>query len=93
MSVRWSVGPSVTFLNSEGFLHYCSRPTVRDWIAVHPASLFIPLRSLLEARSPTTTGHASRLLFGGVAGFVRIVLDCMSKAALLSSFSLFWARK
>ena len=30
-----SVGPSV--LNSERFLHYCSCPTVRDWIAVYPA--------------------------------------------------------
>ena len=28
---------SVTFLNSERFLTYCSCPTVRDWIAVHPA--------------------------------------------------------
>jgi len=31
---------SVTFLNSERFSHYCSCPTVRDWIAVYPA-LFI----------------------------------------------------
>ena len=37
MSVRPSVGPSVTFLNSERFLHYCSCPTVRDWIAMYPA--------------------------------------------------------
>ena len=36
-SVRWSVGPSVTFLNSKLFSHYCSCPTVRDWIAVFPA--------------------------------------------------------
>ena len=36
-SVRPSVGPSVTFLNSERFSHYCSCPTVRDWIAVYPA--------------------------------------------------------
>ena len=36
-SVGRSVGPSVTFLNSERFLHYCSCPTVRDWIAVYPA--------------------------------------------------------
>ena len=33
VSVRMSVYPSVTFLNSELFLHYCSCPTVRDWIA------------------------------------------------------------
>ena len=31
------VGPSVTFLNCERFLHYRSCPTVRDWIAVYPA--------------------------------------------------------
>ena len=41
----WSVGqyvrPSVTFLNSEIFLHYCSCPTVRDWIAVYPALFFL----------------------------------------------------
>ena len=36
-SVCPSVHPSVTFLNSEQFLHYCSCPTVRDWIAVYPA--------------------------------------------------------
>ena len=36
-SVGRYVGPSVTFLNSERFLHYCSCPTVRDWIAVYPA--------------------------------------------------------
>ena len=39
-SVRPSVGPSVTFLNSERFLHYNSCPTVRDWIAVYPALFF-----------------------------------------------------
>ena len=36
-SVGPSVRPSVTFLNSERFLQYCSCPTVRDWIAVYPA--------------------------------------------------------
>ena len=36
-SVRRSVGPPVIFLNSERFSHYCSCPTVRDWIAVYPA--------------------------------------------------------
>ena len=39
MSVGPSVGRSVTFLNSERFSHYCSCPTVRDWIAVYPALL------------------------------------------------------
>ena len=40
--VRPSVRPSVTFLNSERFLHYCSCPTVRDWIAVYPALFIFP---------------------------------------------------
>ena len=35
-----SVRPSVTFLNSEWFSHYCSCPTVCDWTAVLPALLF-----------------------------------------------------
>ena len=39
-SVGRSVGSSVTFLNSARFSHYCSCPTVRDWIAVCPV-LFI----------------------------------------------------
>ena len=39
VSVGRSVGRSVTFLNSEPFLRYCSCPTVRDWIAVYPALL------------------------------------------------------
>ena len=38
-SVGRSVRPSVTFLNSERFSHYCSCPTLRDWIAVYPALL------------------------------------------------------
>ena len=37
VSVGRSVRPSVTFLNSERFSHYCFCPTVRDWIAVYPA--------------------------------------------------------
>ena len=37
VSVRPSVRPSVTFLNCDRFSHYCSCPTVRDWIAVYPA--------------------------------------------------------
>ena len=36
-SVGRSVRPSVTFLSSEQFPHYCSCQTVRDWIAVYPA--------------------------------------------------------
>ena len=36
-SVGRSVCRSVTFLNSERFSHYCSCPTVHDWIAVYPA--------------------------------------------------------
>ena len=40
-SVGRSVGPSVTFLNSKRFLHYCSCPTVRDWTAVYPALFLI----------------------------------------------------
>ena len=41
VSVGRSVGRSVTFLNSERFWHYCSCPTVRDWIAVYPALFLI----------------------------------------------------
>ena len=53
MSVGTLVGPSVrrsvTFLNSERFSHYCSCPTVRDWIAVYPAlfSIYVNLRSII----------------------------------------------
>ena len=36
-----SVGRLRTFLNSERFSHYCSCPTVRDWIAVYPALFYI----------------------------------------------------
>ena len=35
--VRPSVRPSVTLLNCERFSHYCSCPTIRDWIAMYPA--------------------------------------------------------
>ena len=36
VSVGRSVGPSAsdTFLKSKRFLHYCSCPTIRDWIAL-----------------------------------------------------------
>ena len=46
VSVGRSVGP-VTFLNSERFLHYCSCPTVRNWIAVYPALFWKPLKNIL----------------------------------------------
>ena len=39
-SLRPSIRPSITFLNCEQFSHYCSCPTVRNWIAVYPA-LFV----------------------------------------------------
>ena len=43
-SVHPSVGPSVrrsiTFLNYEWLSHYCSCPTVFDWIAVYPALFY-----------------------------------------------------
>ena len=38
--VRRSIRRSVTFLNSERFLHHCSCPTVRDCPAVY-AALFL----------------------------------------------------
>ena len=41
-----SVGPSVTFLNSERFSHYCSCPNICDWNAVYPA-LFLFFRIFL----------------------------------------------
>ena len=40
-----SVCPSVTFLNFELFSHYCSCPTVCDWIAVYPALFLLELRN------------------------------------------------
>ena len=46
-SVRRSVRPSVTFLNSGRFSHYCSCPTVRDWIAVYPALFLFKLVNCL----------------------------------------------
>ena len=53
-----SVRPSVTFLNCEQFSHYCSCPTVRDWIAVYPALfLFVSHKSQLR---PVNLGHSSR---------------------------------
>ena len=43
VSVSPSVGRLVTFLNSQWFLHYCSCPTVSDWIAVYPALFIVEL--------------------------------------------------
>ena len=37
VSVGRSVPLLVTFLNCERFSHYCSCPTICDWIAVYPA--------------------------------------------------------
>ena len=52
-SVGPSVRPSVTLLNSERFSHYCSCPTVRDWIAVYPALfLFNPVTMTIELPYP-----------------------------------------
>ena len=39
VTVGRSVRRYITFLNSERFLHYCSCPTVRDWIVVYLALL------------------------------------------------------
>ena len=55
VSVGPSVRPLVTFLNFDRSSHHCYCPTVRDWIAVYPASLPIriswwdPLKSSLNA--------------------------------------------
>ena len=45
-----SVRPSVTFFNSERFLHYCSCPTVRDWIAVYPTIVFMSVYYTFRVR-------------------------------------------
>ena len=42
------VRPSVTFLNCERFLLYCSCPTVRDWIAVYPALFHLNILRNIE---------------------------------------------
>ena len=47
-SVHKSVRKSVTLLNCEGFLHYCSCPTDRDRIAVYPA-LFYSARHAVQS--------------------------------------------
>ena len=58
-SVSRSVRPSVTFLNSEWFLHYCSCPTVRDWIAVYPA-LFLCWDGVWSRRYLTSSKNLLR---------------------------------
>ena len=45
-SVRRSI---CTFLNSERFSHYCSYPTVRDWIAVYPALFSLRILNTLKS--------------------------------------------
>ena len=43
----WSVRPSVRHISKfMRFSHYCSCPTVRDWIAVYPALFSIPFLSV-----------------------------------------------
>ena len=63
-----SVGRSRTFLNSEQFLHYCSYPTVRNWIAVYLA-LF-----KTNHRVPKCTINGSAHIF---AGLFSILVVCM----------------
>ena len=48
--VSRSVRPSVTFFNSEQFLHYCSCScsTIRNWIAVYPALFFSKLNKIFH---------------------------------------------
>ena len=60
-SVGPSVRPSVTFLNSERFLRYCSCPTVRDWIAVYPA--------LFNTNSGPNSSKFRQLMSGRASGY------------------------
>ena len=56
-----SVGPSVrpvTFLNFERFLHYCSRPTVRDCIAVYPALFYFLKRNKQKVKTNSQQGKS-----------------------------------
>ena len=48
VSVGRSVRRSVTFLNCERILLYCSCPTVRDWIAVYSALFLSHQRALVS---------------------------------------------
>ena len=51
------LGRLVTFSNSERFLHNCSCPTVRDWIAVFPA--------LFPTNATDVTGCSEQMNFWG----------------------------
>ena len=70
-SVRQSVGPSVhrskIFLNCERFSHYCSRLTVRDWIAVYPALFMVYTQAIclwwLETRRSYFENLPRRTIF------------------------------
>ena len=62
VSVGRSVSRYVTFLNSERFSHYCSCPTVRDWIAVYPA-LFIHIGRFLHHCPSPLQKKGSRVVY------------------------------
>ena len=55
-SIRRSVGPSVRHIFESRFSHYCSRPTVRNWIAVYQA-LFSISASFLMPKWRSTLVH------------------------------------
>ena len=58
----WSVLKSV--LNFKWFLHYCSCPTVRDWIAVYLALfLFIRFKSQCKQRQNLMSQHIFWTIF------------------------------
>ena len=59
-SVRPSVRPKY-FWNCERFSHYCSCPTVRDWIAVYPVLFILKFRH----RDWWANGQWRRWLFRG----------------------------
>ena len=50
---------SVTFLNFERFLHYCSSPTIRDCLAVFPALFWSRATRLHPALSVRTSVRRS----------------------------------
>ena len=77
VSFGTSVGPSVTFLNSERFLLlycscFCSCSTVRDWIAVYP-TLFFALLALLPLPKFQNCLSITMLLYMFIAN------SCISK--------------
>ena len=51
--VRPSVHKSVAFLNCKRFLHDCSCPTIRNWIAVYPALFLIADTQLYKSLCPS----------------------------------------